>query len=231
MNMKNFFAVLLVLGVFLTAVCSACADGMELTFLSENYLEYEGYSGMKAMYLAKIQNNTDTGFYVTSGTLTLLDADGNEAASNKYFTVCGSKYLAPGEISFISIETKIPEGVEIKDHKVEIIPVEKNYTGEDYVIEVNETEYDSTNESNPQIATSITNTYDKPLAHITMIYAVEDADGNVYYLGQYSLGQNALGPNSSFIFHVAMSKDIITYVQEKGITLTQVEAFAFAEDK
>lgn len=229
--MKRILAILLVLGMILTAACSALAEEMEVTILSENYLEYEGYSGRKAVYLAKIQNNTGAGYYVTSGTISLLDADGNEAASNKYFTINGSRYLAPGEISIVSIETKIPEGVEIKDHKVEIIPIEKYYSGEDYVIEVDETVYDPTNESNPQIAVAITNTYDKPLAHVTMIYAVEDADGNIYYLGQYSLGQNELGANSSFIFHMAMTKELVSYVQENGITLTQVESYAFAEER
>ncbi len=229
--MKRILAVILVFGMFLAAACSASADGMELTYLSENYIEYEGYSGMKAVYLAKVQNNTAEGFYVTTGTLTLYDAEGNEAASNKYFQTMGSKYLAPGEITFLSIEVKIPEGVEIKDHKVEIIPVEKNYTGEDYVIEVNDVVYDPTNESNPQITTTITNTYDKPLPHITMVYAVEDAEGLIYYLGTYSLGMNSLGAGSSFIFLTAMNKDIITYVQENGITLTHVESLAFAEDK
>ncbi len=229
--MKRILAVLLVLGMFLAAAGSAFADGMEVTYLSENYIEYKGYSDMKAVYLAKVQNNTGEGYYITTGTLTLKDADGNEIASNKYFTKLGSKYLAPGEITFLSIECKIPEGAEVKDHTVEIIPVEKYYTGEDYVLEVNETVFDTTNEDNPQITTTITNPYDKPIAHITVIHAVEDANGIIYYLSTESLGMNSLGAHSTFIFRDSMSKDIITYVHENGIVLTQVEALAFAEDR
>ena len=230
--MKRILAFLMVIGIFLLAICPAFADGgMELTILSENYIEYKGYSDMKGVYLAKVQNNTDQGYYLTTGTLILKDADGNEVSSNKYFSKLGSKYLAPGEITFLSIEAKIPEGVEVKDYSVEIIPVEKNYTGEDYVIEVNDCVYDGTNEDNPQITTTITNTYDKPIAHITLVFAVEDANGTIYYIGSESLGMNRLGANSSFIFLNSMSKDILTYVKEKGITLTQVEALAFAEDR
>ena len=60
---------------------------------------------------------------------------------------------------------------------------------------------------------------------------MEDANGTIYYIGSESLGMNSLGPNSTFIFLNAMTKDILTYVKEKGITLTQVEALAFAEDR
>ena len=129
--MKRILAFLMVIGIALMAICPAFADGsMELTILSENYIEYKGYSDMKGVYLAKVQNNTDQGYYLTTGTLLL-----------------------------------------------------------------------------------------------------KDANGTIYYIGSESLGMNSLGPNSTFIFLNAMTKDILTYVKEKGITLTQVEALAFAEDR
>ena len=76
--MKRILAFLMVIGIALVAICPAFAEGnMELTILSENYIEYKGYSDMKGVYLAKVQNNTDQGYYLTTGTLTLKDADGN----------------------------------------------------------------------------------------------------------------------------------------------------------
>ena len=129
--MKRILAFLIVIGIFLLAICPAFADGsMALTILSENYIEYKGYSDMKSVYLAKIQNNTDQGYYLTTGTLIL-----------------------------------------------------------------------------------------------------KDANGTIYYIGSESMGMNSLGANNTFIFLHAMTKDILTYVEEKGITLTQVEALAFAEDR
>ncbi len=228
--MKKKMTVILAISMLLTFVCCACADGPELTVLNKNYYEYQGYSSMRALYLAKVQNNTDTGFYIVNGSFILKDAGGGELASQKYMQKIGSRYLAPGEITFLSMQADIPEGAEVSDYSVEIIPEEKNYTGEDREIEVNAVEYID-DQYHPSIRVTVTNNHDEPLAYITIVYAVEDADGNIYAVDTSTLASKILGAHSTITFVEPLSNDVKTYTQEHGITLTQVEAYAFAENK
>ena len=219
---------LLALLVMLAAVSFTLAEGMEFTVLHENYIEYEAYGGkMKGEYLAKIQNNTSAGYYVYTGTITLLDRDGNELNEKSSF-LGGSKYLAPGEISFVRLNADIPEGAEVADYRVDIPPAEKRYTGEDFPLQVDEAVFDPTNEQNPQIYITLTNPYDEP-HRISLVFAVEDAEGNIYYLGQDSKGTDRLGGHSTLYTTQALPKSILTYVKENNITLTRVEVSAFAE--
>lgn len=226
--MKRFSAMFLVL-VLLAAAGFTFAEEMEITVLRENYIEYKGYNSMKGEYLAQIQNNTSAGYYVYTGTITLLDADGN-ALNEKSNFLGGSKYLAPGESSFIRINADIPEGTTVADYTVDIPPAEKRYTGEDLELQVDEAVYDPTNESNPQIYITVTNPYDEP-HYVALVFTVEDAEGNIYYLGQDSYGLDRLGGHSTIYTVQAMPSEIRNYVKDNGITLTQVEVSAFAENK
>ena len=64
-----------------------------------------------------------------------------------------------------------------------------------------------------------------------MVFTVEDAEGNIYYLGQDSYGLDRLGGHSTIYTVQAMPSEIRNYVKDNGITLTQVEVSAFAENK
>ena len=77
----------------------------------------------------------------------------------------------------------------------------------------------------------MTNNYDEPLDYISTVFAAEDAEGNLLFVGSEGLYRTVLGAHSTVTFVSSLTSDVEKYLEENGITLTQAEAFAYAEDK
>lgn len=202
----------------------------EVTKLNENFAVMTIYGGLKGYYYAKIQNNTDKPYFVNGGSFVLTDADGNEVGdAQKYPNSRGSRYLEPGEVSFISFRVDIPEGVENPGYKVEIKAETDSYASKDYAVEVTGTEIGTDRYGNPTMKVAVTNTSDAFLPGINAIIALEDAEGNVIWLREENLYNYELGPNSTIKLTGSIDSDAMEYFTANGIVPTTVEAYAYVE--
>jgi len=198
--------------------------------LSENFMVLQIYGSLKGYYYAKIQNNTETPYYVNGGTFVLTDAEGNEAGDvQKYPNSRGSRYLEPGEVSFISFRVDIPEGLENPGYKADIVAEPDSYASKDYAIAVTGTEIATDRYGNPIMKVAVTNTSDEFVPGITTIIALEDAEGKVIWLREEALFNYELGPNSTIKLTGSIDSDALAYFEANGIVPTTVEAFAYAE--
>lgn len=202
----------------------------EVTKLNENFAVMTIYGGLKGYYYAKIQNNTDKPYFVNGGSFVLTDADGNEVGDvQKYPNSRGSRYLEPGEVSFISFRVDIPEGVENPGYKAEITAETDSYASKDYAVEVTGTEIGTDRYGNPTMKVAVTNTSDAFLPGINAIIALEDAEGNVIWLREENLYNYELGPNSTIKLTGSIDSDAMEYFTANGIVPTTVEAYAYVE--
>ena len=202
----------------------------EVTRLNENFTVLTIYGGLKGYYYAKIQNNTDKPYFVNGGTFVLTDADGNEVGDvQKYPNSRGSRYLEPGEVSFISFRVDIPEGVENPGYTAEITAETDSYASTDYAVAVTGTEIGTDRYGNPTMKVAVTNSSDAFLPGINTIIALEDAEGKVIWLREESLFNYELGPNSTIKLTGSIDSDALEYFAANGIVPTTVEAYAYVE--
>lgn len=201
-----------------------------VSILNENFLVYQVYGGLKGYYYAKIQNNTETPYFVNGGTFVLTDADGNAVGEElKYPNSRGSRYLEPGEISFISFRVDIPEDLENPNYYVVIKAEKDTYSSKDYAVTVSSTEIGTDRYGNPAMKAAITNTTDEFLPGINVIIAMEDAEGKVIWMREESLYNYELGPNSTIKLTGSIDSDALEYFTSAGIVPTTVEAYAYVE--
>ena len=201
-----------------------------VSILNENFLVYQVYGGLKGYYYAKIQNNTETPYFVNGGTFLLTDADGNAVGEElKYPNSRGSRYLEPGEISFISFRVDIPEDLENPNYYVVIKAEKDTYSSKDYAVTVSSTEIGTDRYGNPAMKAAITNTTDEFLPGINVIIAMEDAEGKVIWMREESLYNYELGPNSTIKLTGSIDSDALEYFTSAGIVPTTVEAYAYVE--
>ena len=201
-----------------------------VSILNENFLVYQVYGGLKGYYYAKIQNNTETPYFVNGGTFVLTDADGNAVGEElKYPNSRGSRYLEPGEISFISFRVDIPEDLENPNYYAVIKAEKDTYSSKDYAVTVSSTEIGTDRYGNPAMKAAITNTTDEFLPGINVIIAMEDAEGKVIWLREESLYNYELGPNSTIKLTGSIDSDALEYFTSAGIVPTTVEAYAYVE--
>ena len=201
-----------------------------VSILNENFLVYQVYGGLKGYYYAKIQNNTETPYFVNGGTFVLTDADGNAVGEElKYPNSRGSRYLEPGEISFISFRVDIPEDLENPNYYAVIKAEKDTYSSKDYAVTVSSTEIGTDRYGNPAMKAEITNTTDEFLPGINVIIAMEDAEGKVIWMREESLYNYELGPNSTIKLTGSIDSDALEYFTSAGIVPTTVEAYAYVE--
>lgn len=205
-------------------------EPLAVSILNENFLVYQTYGGLKGYYYAKIQNNTETPYFVNGGTFVLTDADGNAVGEElTYPNSRGSRYLEPGEISFISFRADIPEDLENPNYHVTIKAEKETYSSKDFAVTVNSAEIGTDRYGNPAMKAAITNTTEEFLPGINVIIAMEDAEGKVIWLREESLYNYELGPNSTIKLTGSIDSDALEYFTSAGIVPTTVEAYAYVE--
>lgn len=201
----------------------------ELTILKENFTVMESYSGFRGTYIAKVQNNTEAPLFITGGSLTVKDADGNNAGEATYLSTSGSKYLEPGEISFVSMQADLAaDGTYTFEAAVKAET--KSYYGTDRMLPVSQPETETDKYDNYFIKATVTNNTEAPLAGITVLYVLEDAEGNLLDLSTESLYRHLLGAGSEITMVTSMSSKVQEYLQSKEIGVASVEVFAYADN-
>ncbi len=201
----------------------------EVTVLEENFYPCESYFGQEAVYIAKVQNNNESPVYIDNGSLILKDADGNEVGRREWFGTCGSRYLSPGEISYISFRADIEEGITVAGYDKEINASAATY-GEDTTIELGNVELRSEegfSSVNYYTAATFTNSGEEPLSGVEVLFVLKDSEGKMIDISERGLGMLELGAGSTITVVSDVNSTSVKYCEANGLTLGEVEAVAW----
>lgn len=228
--MMNFFALL---GFGDDGSFSDYEEGeaAELTVLEDNFYVRDSYGYQEAVYIAKVQNDNDEPVYLSEVSLTVKDADGQDANEWSYQGASFSRYLEPGEATFISVTADLNEGAAAESYETSMIAYVATYQDPDLTLDVeaglriNEEEY----YTEYRATATVTNATEEPMAGINSAIAVRDADGKLMDVVSASLDQNELAPDSTITFVGYLNSVTVEYCEANGLTLSQAEAFAWAE--
>ncbi len=201
----------------------------ELSVLGESFRVVESYSGYRGVYIARVQNNTGAPLYITGGALTLKDAEGNAVGEAAYLSQCGSKYLEPGEISFVSIEADVNEGATVTDYEKTIKAEEKGYMT-DVTLPVSATEYAPGLYDNYYMKATVTNDTGEARANVQAVLVALDEEGNLLCLDTVSLFYNELGAGSTITLVASVDSRTMKYFEANGIKPAKVEAYAYYQN-
>lgn len=230
-NMMSMFALLYGSMSFDGTGESAAEASYGITILEENFYLRDSYSGQQGYYIAKVKNENEVPVYLSSATLVLSDAELNEVGRGEYFATTGSRYLEPGEESFISIQAEVNEGAVTDSHACGINCTDVSYQTPDLAYEVNDASIrvDKNDSTFYYAAATVTNTGDAPQSGINVVIAVKDGEGNLIDLVSGSLWRNELGAKSSFTFIESIDSRSVEYCTNNGLTLSGAEAFAWVD--
>ena len=206
------------------------AEEVKVDVLKEGFRVNESYSGFRATYIAKIQNNTSAPLYVTDGSMVLKDAAGNVVGEAKYMSSRGSRYLEPGEISFVSLEADLEENIEVTYETN--IEVKRDGYFTDKAVTVTDPAYVAPEGyEGAYMKAAVVNDTDAPLASINAVFVLEDAEGNLLALEDEALYRHELGTNSTLILWTSIDSRASEYFAANGIEPAAVEAYAWVESR
>ena len=215
-----------------TTTEAAPSASAEATVVKDSFKIVKSYSGYTGLYIAKLQNETDKPMFVTDGSMQLTDKDGKNVGEAKYLYPTGSKYLEPGETTFVAMQADLAENIEVNVAK-HVDTKFDSYYNTDYAVTVeNPTYVKGTSEYDSDVMrVTVVNNSDESLAGIEAVLVLEDAEGNLLCISTESLYRYELGPHSSITLVSSVDNKIRDYCAENGIEPTTVEAFAWVENK
>ena len=239
--MKKILALILVLCLVLAAVPVLAENDLTgspsgepaLTLVEENFYLRKSYGDKyNGVYIAKFRNDTNTPLYIDRGSLTLLDADGNEVGKQDYLdpSGCGSRYLESGEVSFVSLIARVNDGASVEKFETDFKVVQTdNLVLHDTAIDLAGAELRASEGpyQNYYAAATITNSSDAPLSGVNAVVALRASDGSLIQLVTAGLGQNELGSGSTITLINHVDNQVVTYCTENNLNLTDVEAYAW----
>ena len=203
--------------------------GPDLTVLDENFYVPDTYEEtQEGIYLAKVQNDSDETVTLTSGSLILLDENGNEISQSEFLGTAGSTYLEPGEVTFVSLTAEVPNGAEVKSYTVHLeTTINSLFAMKDAILEASASELRAEQEggfTSYNVAVTFTNTTDKPMTGIGAAVAVRDSEGKLIDIVTPGLYGNELAAGSTIILVDTLNSCAVEYCESNGITLSQTEA-------
>ena len=209
--------------------------GPELTVVEDNFFIREGYDETEeGVYLAKVQNDHDAAVTLTEGTLTLLDAEGQEIARSDYFGTTGSLYLEPGEATYVSLMAEVADGSLVKSHTVRLNTIlGSGYQPKDTRLEVSAPELKANrigDYTEWRVSTTFTNTTDQPMTGINAAVAVRDSEGKLIDVVLLGLHGNELAAGSTIILVDGLDSRVANYCAGNGTTPDQTEALAWISE-
>ena len=210
---------------------AAQPEAASITIEKSTFKVTESYSGYRGSYIARIKNENDYPLFVTGGSMQVFDAEGKEAAKADYLSRTGSKYLEPGETSFVSMYVDLENDGEYT-FEAKIETKTESYRSTDVALMATdpvfvkvEGEYNS-----DLMKVTVTNEADAPLAGIQAILVLVDADGNLLDVDTEDLYRNELGAHSSIILVSSVDDRVKKYYEANGIEPVAVEAYAWVEN-
>lgn len=208
------------------------AEAPELTISDENFYVRESYFGQEAVYLAKVENKTEAPFWINDGTCAIKDADGNEIAKREYLGTCGSRYLEPGEVSFVSFVVDLQEGTTAASYDVDIKTSASGFS-KDQAVDVGNVELrtkEGFSGTDYYTAVSVTNAGEEPVAYLNVVVMTKDSEGKMLDVSDSSLGMNELAAGSTVILVDDIPSAVAKYCDANGLTLGEMEAYAWVEN-
>ena len=203
----------------------------EVEILSENFFVTESYNGYQANYFAKIRNNLTAPLLLTGASMEVR-SKGYEIGRTGFPSVIGSEWLAPGEVSFISMRVMMQENPEEISYERKI-EVTTRYYRTDRELPLTDIGFraggDGYGES--YMYAKVTNNTGEDRDRIYVAYALEDEDGTIWDLEYDNIYDDKLCDGSSLIMKQNADSFVMKYCGENGITLTQIEAIAWVRDQ
>ena len=210
----------------------AASEAPTVTILGSTFKVTESYSGFRGTYIAKVQNNNDVPLWLTGGNLKVTDDAGNEVGKAEYLYTCGSKYLEPGETSFVSMQADMEENNSQYSYEAAIETKTESYHNSDRAVTVeNPVLMKSEGYEGDTMRVTVINDTDAPLAGLNVVFILEDADGNLLQLSTEALYRHELGANSTITMVTSVDSKVAEFCDANGIQPTTVEAFAWVENK
>ena len=204
---------------------------LPLTVVEENFYVRKSWGdNLEGCYIAKVANENDAPLSISDALLILKDADGNEVGRTEYLGTSGSRYLEPGEASFVSIRADVAEGSTVATYEASFGTSANSY-GKDTQIEASNAElrvkegYWTTY----YVAAIITNVSDAPLSQASVVIALKDSEGKLLDLATSGLYQNELAAGSTITLIDSIDSNTVDYCTENNIQLGTVEAFGWVE--
>lgn len=205
------------------------SDGPQVTVLKENVKVIETKDGFRAVYIAQVRNNTDDPLYLRAGLMTVTDTAGNQVGEARYFHTCGSRYLDPGEVSFVSLQADLAENVEIictAGFEVK----DTAYRTKDTAITLTDPAYIPPQEfENGCMKVTVVNDTGAPLKRFSVICVLKDAEGNLLDIRSEEIFRHELGVNSTLTMYSSIERRVTDYFAANGIEPAAVEALGWTD--
>ena len=212
---------------------TAPAVNPEVTVLEDNFYVRSGFgeNSLEGLYIAKVQNQNDAPLTVSEATLILKDAEGNEVGRKEYMGSCGSRYLEPGEISFVSLTADVDEGATPDTYEITFQTSGSSYSTDIQIEAVNPEVRISDNGYwvSYNAAATITNATEEPVSQVNVVIAVKDSNGKLLDLGNAGLYQNELAPGSTITVIDTLDSRTVDYIQANNLELGQAEAYGWKD--
>ena len=202
----------------------------KVDILAENFYVMEEYGYLHAYWLAKVINMNSVPVYIRDGNLKVLDAEGNKVGEVTYLSSTGSRYLEPGEISFVSMWTEISgDGANVTyDAYLEVSP---NSYIKDAALSPADADFEPLDpDTTTYMYTTVTNDTDNPVT-VNAVFALEDAEGTPWLVSNEGIFLAQLTPGSSIIMKDTVYTTFAEFLREKGIEITTIETYAWYETR
>ena len=210
---------------------AAQAERVIVTIEKGTFKVTESYNGFRGSYIARIKNENDVPLFLTGGSLQVFDEEGNQIAESSYLARTGSKYLEPGETSYVYMYVDLESDGEYS-YQANIETKTESYRSTDYAVKVTDTAFVKVEgEYNSDLMrATVINESENPVAGIQTVLVLVDADGNLLEIDTQDLYRNELGANSSITLVSSVEDRTKKFYEEKGLTPTAVEAYAWVEN-
>lgn len=200
----------------------------KVDILAENFYVMEEYSSLRGYWLAKVINMNSVPVYLRDGALKVLDAEGNQVGEATYLSTTGSRYLEPGEISFVSMRADIEGDGANLTYDASIETTVRSYVT-DAALPLADADFEPLDpDSTSYMRTTVTNDTDKPVS-VNAVFALEDADGTPWLISDEEVYNHELTPGSSLILKSSVYTSFAEFIRQKGIAITTIETYAWYE--
>lgn len=203
------------------------ADAIDV--LEEAFVIHENYGTQGGTFLAKVKNKTEEPVYLSGVTMTLKDADGNEVGKSEYPSTLGSRYLEPGEETYLSITADINEGAAVAAHEISFEAYSITWQSPDTILEVTDPELRINTFGTYSVAGTVTNAGEANLGNLSATFAVRDAEGRLMDIVSAGLYGAEIPAGNSVILVNSLDYSLSEYYSENGIVPASVDALATVE--
>ena len=207
----------------------APAEEAKITVLKENFYVLESaYSGPRAIYIAQVKNETSAPLYVRGGTMDVLNKEGASVGKTEYTYTCGSRYLDPGEISYVSFQADVTVAKDVTYEKTFDVSADPYYTA-DRAVTVGKPEFEENSYGSLYLKATVTNDSEEPLKGMEILFVLNDSEGTPLYLSTESIYNHELTAGSSITMVTSIYSNVQEYCEANGIEFGEAEAIAYTE--